>query len=278
MSGGKKAPIDTQAADALSSQGRRDYQWTTSNFQDVFDDINYNIPQSEIDAAAGPAPDKAAIRAELEAATPRPVVQGRGGLAGSSAEAMWRAEIDKKLADRYSTELGAWDNKRATTGQQLIKEREQTKFGQEINTAENTAVGNVQGAQRGSARAQSRMGLRAATPEVQAEIDRVRAFDRAEAKASASNTTRVGLRDASIRRAQIASGIGAGIKKMGTEALGTAADMAAERNKYNATQTSGGTAGALGGALVGGLTAVATGGLSLAALGAAGAGAYQGYN
>lgn len=276
MSFGKQAPIDKTAGNLLASASRQDYDWSNANFQDLYDDLNYGISQSQIDSAAGTRPDKKAIEEEIRAANPRPPNQGGRGF--GFANAAWQADIKMKTEDEFKKRSAAWEQGRSEIGQQMIKDREQAKFTTELGDVQRRAEQNLVGAQRGSDRAQSRMGLRSASPGLQAEIDRQRAFTLAEAKAGNANTTRSGQRDRSIQRAQIAAGLGAAIKQMGQESLGTAADMASGRNSYNASQTRGGFAGGLVSGLGAGLMVAASGGAGLPALLAGGTGFAQGYN
>lgn len=273
MSGAKKAPIDTTAANALHAAGQQDYAWTISNFSDLFDSVNYNVTDSDIAREAGAAPDRAAIAAQVEKERGAPS-SGRGF--GAAADAVSNeAEINRRFAE----EQRAYDTRRSEAGAKLIKRREEEKFGRTVDKNVGLAAGNVIGAQQAATRARERMGLADPTGELAQSQRSARAYELAAAKAGAANTTRAGLRDLSIKRAQLAAGLGAGIKKMGQQSLSTAADMASSRNQYNATQVKGGLADALGSGLSG-VLALATLGVGSPLLLAAGglAGAQQGYN
>lgn len=122
----------------------------------------------------------------------------------------------------------------------LIKGNEQAKFKDEVNKAGITGLHQMAGAWQGADFAQKRMGLRAAAPEVQRVMDRMKKFAGAEAQAGSHNTTRRGLRDWSIARAQAGSSLGATVKGFGMQSIGSAADAAAKRNALNAQQTKAG--------------------------------------
>ena len=208
MSGAKKAPIDTRAADALTNASRDDYNWMTTTFAPQLDSL-------------------------------------RGFSEG---------QVDVAMRDPRNQGLS-----RDAVAQQVIKGNEQAQFGRGVREAGITAEANMLGAQRASDRAQRRMGLAADAPDVAFARQRARAFKMAEGRASAENTMRRGFRDMSVARAQAGAKLGATIKGLGVENLGTAASAAAARNSQNAQMTKGGAVGALGGAFNGVMSGLAMG-------------------
>lgn len=286
---------DTRANDQLSDNSFRDFNFMYSNFNDVFEDINYDLTEADFrNAGLGDAPDRDALKAQVSqelrglrgSAGEHDYDVGSARLAGlpgialsiygrrkaKRARLAFQAAVDKETEARYNQAVADYDKQQAEMGQKLIHDREQAAFGSRVQGAVDRVDPAMEGAARASERAQERMGLRAATPDLQREIDTTRAFDKVMAKASAANTTRAGLRDQSIRRAQIASGLGAAMQQQGASALEGAAGNAAARNQYNSQFTKGNPLISM---LMGGVQGFMTGGPVGAAVGA-GVGAVQG--
>jgi hypothetical protein len=277
--GGKAAPVDSRAGDALYSAANADYQWMTSNFADIENQLA-GFSAADVAAQIGPAPDLAAARAKVLEENPQLAQQlaspGRLGLSGGVVNAQLNKKIDALAQTRLLDLQNEYEINKTNAAKASIHTNEQTQFGKAVNDARGLAETNMAGAADAAARMDSRRGLAAGASDLEAMKSRVLAFDRAASKAGAMNTTRRGLRDLSIKRAQGASALGQAYKEMGYQNLQAAGNMASSRNQYNASQTRGGGAGALVGGLMGGIQGFMAGGPAGAAVGA-GMGAFQGY-